>query len=429
MEWSFMKIRTLCGKLNSGELDKALAALYTDLPAARQRVLSVVNGWQETFGRGDDAEVMLVSAPGRTELGGNHTDHQHGRVLCGSVNLDALACVGLNGSDTIRVCSEGYGLAQAQLAVLDPVESEAGTSAALIRGVAAGMAERGCGVSGFDAYMVSDVPAGSGLSSSAAYEVLLGTAMNALSGSDLDPVTLAKIGQRAENAWFGKPCGLLDQTACAVGAVSAVDFADPGDPVVEAVEVDFAAHGYALCIIDTRSDHSDLTDAYAAIPAEMKAVAACMGREVLREVDEEEFLSQLACVRQQTGDRAVLRAMHFFEENRRAKEQAEALKQGDFEEYLRLVRESGQSSWCLLQNISAGDPSHQAVALALARGQQLLAGQGAIRVHGGGFAGTVQAYVPLGILEEFRRGMEKLLGENTCHVIRIRPQGGCVVVR
>ena len=424
-----MEIRVLCEKLSSGELDNALAALYTDLPAARQRVLSVVNGWQQTFGRGDDAEVMLVSAPGRTELGGNHTDHQHGCVLCGSVDLDALACVGLNGSDTIRVCSEGYGMAQAELVVLDPVEHEMGTSAALIRGVAAGMAEHGCVVKGFDAYMVSDVPAGSGLSSSAAYEVLLGTAMNALSGSDLDPVTLAKIGQKAENVWFGKPCGLLDQTACAVGAVSAVDFADPGNPVVEAVEVDFAAHGYALCIIDTRSDHSDLTDAYAAIPDEMKAVAQYFGKDVLREVNEEEFSAQLAKVRQQAGDRAVLRAMHFFAENHRAKAQAEALKRGDFEEYLQLVNESGQSSWCLLQNISAGDPAHQAVALTLARGQQLLAGQGAIRVHGGGFAGTVQAYVPHERLELFKAGMEALLGAGACHVVRIRPVGGCVIAK
>lgn len=424
-----MIIKELLEKLNSGELDGALAALYTDVPAARLRVLSVLNGWQKTFGHGDDAQVMLVSAPGRTELGGNHTDHQHGCVLCGGVNLDALACVGTNGQNTIRVCSETYGMAEAVLETLEPVEQEIGTSSALIRGVAAGMAERGFAVKGFDAYVVSDVPAGSGLSSSAAYEVLLGTAMNALFGGDLDAVTLAKIGQRAENVYFGKPCGLLDQTACAVGMAAAVDFANPTEPVVETADFDFTASGYDLCIIDTRSDHADLTDAYAAVPAEMKAVAHYFGKEVLREVDEEEFLSALAQVRLQTGDRAVLRAMHFFAENRRAKEQAEALKKGDFEAYLRLVNESGQSSWCLLQNITAGDPVHQAVALTLARGQQLLKGRGAIRVHGGGFAGTVQAYVPHDLLEPFRSGMEALLGEGACHVLRIRPQGGYILIK
>jgi galactokinase len=422
-----MLIKNLREQLNSGELDHILGVLYTDLSAARVRAAAVIEGWKNTFGGDDDAEVMLVSAPGRTELGGNHTDHQHGRVLCGSVDLDALACVGANGLHVIRVCSEGYGMAEASLDALEPSASEYGTSAALIRGVAAGMMEQGREVRGFDAYMVSNVPAGSGLSSSAAYEVLLGTIMDGLTGGGMDPVILAKIGQRAENVYFGKPCGLLDQTACAVGAASAVDFSNPAEPVVEAVDVDFAAHGYALCIIDTRSDHADLTDAYAAIPAEMKAVAACFGKEVLREVDEEEFLSGLARVRQQVGDRAVLRAMHFFAENRRAKEQAEALKKQDFEGYLKLVNQSGDSSWCLLQNISAGDPAHQAVALTLARGKQLLDGRGAIRVHGGGFAGTVQAYVPLDMLDEFRSGMEALLGEGVCHVVRIRPHGGFVI--
>ena len=422
-----MVIDELILKLNSGALDGALSELYTDLPAARERAQRVIRGWQQAFGRGDEAEVLLVSAPGRTELGGNHTDHQHGRVLCGSVDLDALACVGFNGLDRIRVCSEGYGTAEAELDHLEPVAGEEGTTCALVRGVAAGMAEQGLALRGFDAYAVSDVPAGSGLSSSAAYEVLLGTAMNALFGGDLDAVTLAKIGQRAENLWFGKPCGLLDQTACAVGGAAAVDFSDPAQPVVERVEFDFSACGYALCIIDTRSDHADLTDAYAAIPAEMKAVAACFGKSVLREVDEAEFVANLPQVRQQTGDRAVLRAMHFFAENRRAAEQAEALKRGNFEEYLRLVNQSGQSSRNLLQNISAGDPAHQAVALVLARGEQLLGGRGAIRVHGGGFAGTVQAYVPHDLLQAFWDGMEALLGAGACRVTCIRPRGGWVL--
>lgn len=423
----FVQLNEWKCKLESGALDGALGELYADLPAARARVRGVLDGWQQTFGRGGECDVLLVSAPGRTELGGNHTDHQHGRVLCAGVDLDALACVGANGEDCIRVCSAGYGTARVTLDDLEPEATEAGTSAALIRGVAAGLAAQGCRVEGFDAYVVSDVPAGSGLSSSAAYEVLLGTAMNALWGGGLDPLTLARIGQRAENVYFGKPCGLLDQTACAVGKAAAVDFKDPGQPVVETLELDPAAYGYALCMIDTRSDHAELTGDYAAIPAEMKAVAACFGRETLREVEEEDFLARLAFVRQQTGDRAVLRAMHFFGEDRRAAAQAEALKRGAFEEYLCLVNESGQSSWCLLQNVTAGDPAHQAAALALARGRQLLAGRGAIRIHGGGFAGMVQAYVPLERLEEFRSGMEALLGAGACRVVRIRPRGGWVI--
>lgn len=422
-----MTIKELLKKLNDGALDESLVMLYSDVPAARRRALSVAEGWQRTFAHGDEAEVLLVSAPGRTELGGNHTDHQHGRVLCGSVDLDVLACVGVNGRNAIRVCSEGYGAAEVDLERLEPQQDEVGTSAALVRGVAAGMAEHGLCVKGLDLYTVSDVPVGSGLSSSAAYEVLLGTAMNALFGGGLDALTLAKIGQKAENVYFGKPCGLLDQTACAVGGAAAVDFADPTRPAVEPVNYDFSACGYDLCIIDTRSDHANLTDAYAAIPAEMKAAAACFGREVLRDVEEAEFLADLSRVRRQTGDRAVLRAMHFFEENRRVWEQTAALKRGDFETYLRLVNQSGQSSWCLLQNISASDPAHQAVALTLARGRQLLEGRGAIRVHGGGFAGTVQAYVPHDLLERFRAGMDALLGEGACRSLRIRPQGGWVV--
>lgn len=423
-----MTVGELKRELGAGALDGALAALYSDLPAARCRAISAAEEWQQIFGRGEESPVFLVSAPGRTELGGNHTDHQRGRVLCAAVDLDALACAGPNGRAEIRAYSRGYGMACVDLARLEPTADERGTSQALIRGVAAGMAEHGCPVKGLDLYVDSQVPAGSGLSSSAAYEILLGTAMNALFGGGLDSVTLAKIGQRAENAFFGKPCGLLDQTACAVGGAAAVDFADPAQPAVEPLDFDFSACGYDLCIVDTDSTHADLTDAYAAIPAEMGAVAACFGKTALREVDEEDFLAALPALRKAAGDRAVLRAMHFFEENRRAGEQAEALKRGDFRAFLSLVNESGRSSWCKLQNISAGDPRQQAVALSLARGQQLLAGEGTIRVHGGGFAGTVQAFVPHEQLERFRTGMEALLGAGACRVLRIRPRGGCVIV-
>jgi galactokinase len=285
-------------------------------------------------------------------------------------------------------------------------------------------------VAGFDAYVTSGVMVGSGLSSSAAFEILLGNILNHLCCEDkLDAMTLAQIGQRAENVYFGKPCGLLDQAACSVGGAVAIDFADPAAPVVERIDFDFEHCGSHLCIVDTGSCHADLTDDYAAIPGEMKSVAACFGKEVLREVDEGEFYAALPALRGRVGDRAVLRAMHFFQEDRRVTLQADALRRGDMEAFLQLVDQSGQSSFCNLQNVWSGsDSREQAVMLALARGRELLGGQGAIRVHGGGFAGTIQAFVPEAKLEQFRTGMEALLGRGMCHCLRIRPQGGCVVV-
>lgn len=431
-----MMIGKLLRDLAAGACDDSLAAVYAPgqdrngLEQARARALKVARGYQETFGCGDGAQVILASGPGRVELGGNHTDHQRGRALCGSIDLDALACAGLNGLDCIRVYSKGYQVVTVDLARREPQPEEVNTTAALIRGVAAGIAEQGCSVPGFDAYVDSSVPVGSGLSSSAAYEILLGNILNRLCcGGRLDAVQLARIGQRAENVYFGKPCGLLDQAACSVGGAVAVDFADPARPAVERIGFDFESCGYRLCIVDTGSCHADLTGDYAAIPAEMRAVAACFGKEVLREVDEEAFYGSLAELRTRVGDRAVLRAIHFFQENRRVELQAAALKRGDMDRFLALVNESGRSSSCNLQNVWSGkDPWDQAVPLALARGRELLGGEGAIRVHGGGFAGTIQAFVPDEKLEQFQSGMEKLLGKGMCRILRIRPQGGCIVI-
>ena len=371
----------------------------------------------------------VFSAPGRTELGGNHTDHQHGHVLAAAVDLDTRATVAKNGLGCIRVLSEGYPLCRVELNDLAQKPDEAGTTAALIRGVAARFAQLGTTLEGIDAYVTSTVLPGSGLSSSAAFEVLIGTILNHLfCGAKFTPVQVAQIGQWAENVYFGKPCGLMDQTASAVGGVVAIDFADPAAPQVRRVALDLHALGYALCILDTGADHAALTDQYAAIPAEMCAVAAVFGKQYLRDVDEAAFYENLPAVRRAAGDRAALRAMHFFDDDRRVTQQADALARGDFDEFLRLVKESGRSSWLYLQDVvPLGATRGQHMALALALAEKLLGGRGACRVHGGGFAGTIQAFVPLDALEHFRRGMEAVLGAGSCHILSVRPEGGVLL--
>lgn len=420
-----MKGQTLKMRLRQGGLDEKLRGLYgaAGLEAAGRRCAGVLEGFAETFGK--EAE-SLFSAPGRTELGGNHTDHQHGRVLAAAVDLDILAAAAVNDTRLIRVQSEGYPLIEVSLDRLEPVPGEENTTAALIRGVAARMSELGCPVGGVEAYMVSDVPGGSGLSSSAAFEVLMGTMLNGLFwGGRASAVEIAQIGQYAENVFFGKPCGLMDQTASAVGGVVAIDFADPAAPVVEQITLDLTTNGYALCIIDSGADHADLTDEYAAVTRELKAVCRCFGKEVLREVPEEDFLTSLPQVRHAAGDRGALRAFHIYAENRRAAEEARTLREGDFEGFLRLVRQSGRSSAMYLQNIvPTGAAEHQEMMVTLALAERLLEGRGAVRVHGGGFAGTAQAFVPLEILEKFKAGIESALGPGSCHVVTVRPVGG-----
>ena len=384
-------------------------------------------GFSAAFGGSPE---RYFSAPGRTEIGGNHTDHQRGRVLAAAVNLDTLAAVRPNGTGIIRILSEGYPMCTVDLAQLTPVESEINSTPALVRGVAARFSQLGCKVEGFDAYCESTVLPGSGLSSSAAYEVLIGTIINHLffEGKVSQP-EVAQIGQYAENVFFGKPCGLMDQMASAVGNLVTIDFADKDNPVITPVKVDFASFGHALCIIDSRASHADLTDEYAAIPYELKDVCAYFGREVTTQISEEEFYAAIPALREKCGDRAVLRAVHEYQENKRVPLQVAALEKGDFETFLKLIKESGYSSWMYLQNvIPAGYKRNQDVALSLALCEHYLKGKGAYRVHGGGFAGTVQAFVPFEILESFRSGIDAVLGEGACHVLSIRPQGGVEAV-
>ena len=423
----------LLAALREGAHDSPLSALYAPegggpLDAARTRAVRMAEAFTARFG-GDAPAAALFSGPGRTEIAGNHTDHQHGRVLCGSVDLDMLACAAPNGLGVVRFVSEGYPELEVSLDDLAPKKEEENTSAALVRGVAARIKELGYPLSGFDACACSTVLSGSGLSSSAAYETLIGNIFNHFCcGDRLDPVTIAKIGQYAENVYFGKPCGLMDQMGSSVGGAVFIDFNDPADPIVERVDYDFSKSGHALCIVDTGSSHGDLTDDYAAVTREMGAVAAHFGKQVLRDVPLKEFHAALPALRQECGDRAVLRAMHFYADDRRAAQEAGALKQGNFEAFLNMVNASGLSSSLRLQNTwSIADPRQQAIPLALTVGEYLLDGMGAIRVHGGGFAGTIQAWVPEERLTLFRDGMEALFGAGKCHVLRIRPQGGCVV--
>ena len=380
-------------------------------------------GFAAAFG---GAPERYFSAPGRTEIGGNHTDHQRGRVLAAAVDLDTVAAVRENGTDTVRILSKGYPMCEVDLKVLEPQTSEINSTPALIRGVAARFVQLGCQVRGFDAYCESTVLPGSGLSSSAAFEVLIGTILNGLFfGGQATQPQIAQIGQYAENVFFGKPCGLMDQTASAVGNLVTIDFFDKDRPLIEPVDFDFSSCGHALCIIDSGADHADLTDEYAAVPGEMKAVAALLGKEVLTQIDEADFYRNIPMLRKECGDRAVLRCLHFYQENARVPKQVAALRSGDFAAFLDLIRESGRSSWMYLQNvIPAGYKFHQDVALALGLCDHYLCGRGAYRVHGGGFAGTVQAFVPMDLLESFRAGIDAALGEGACHVLSIRPEGG-----
>ena len=380
-------------------------------------------GFAAAFG---GAPARYFSAPGRTEIGGNHTDHQRGRVLAAAVNLDTVAAVRENGTDMIRILSAGYPRCEINVKELTPQEQEINSTPALIRGVAARFVQLGCEVKGFDAYCESTVLPGSGLSSSAAYEVLIGTIINHLFfDGRVSQAEVAQIGQYAENVFFGKPCGLMDQTASAVGNLVTIDIFDKDHPEIKPVAFDFSSCGHALCIVDSGADHADLTDEYAAIPGEIKTVAACFGKDVLTQIEEKEFFAAIPALREKCGDRAVLRAVHFYQENARVPKQVAALERGDFDTFLKLVKESGYSSYMYLQNvIPAGYKAHQDVALALAMCEHFLAGKGAYRVHGGGFAGTVQAFVPFEILDAFCAGVDGVLGAGACHVLSIRPQGG-----
>ena len=368
----------------------------------------------------------VFSAPGRTEIGGNHTDHQHGCVLAAAVDLETVATVWVDDSTLIQIDSEGYPVIAIDLNELDVREDEKNTTASLIRGIANAFVQRGAKLSGFRAKVKSTVLPGSGLSSSAAFEVLIGTILNELFfEKKLSAIEIAQIGQYAENVYFGKPCGLMDQMASSVGGMVYIDFEDPEKPKVQKLEADLETFGYGLCIIDTGADHADLTDEYAAIPGELAQLCQFFGKKYLREIPKAEFVQKIAELRGKVTDRAILRAFHIYQENDRVRQQVEALRWDDIDAFLDLVKESGRSSWMYLQNITpAGAVKHQEVAVALALCETYLKGQGAYRVHGGGFAGTVQAFVPLDMLDSFKASIEAVLGENSCHVLNIRQEGG-----
>ena len=424
------KIQMLKDAIMNGEYDARFKRVYvTDeaVKAQHERYVSLANDFAEIFS--EDREARLFSAPGRTEVGGNHTDHNHGRVLAAGINLDAIAVASKNDENIVRVKSRGYKMDVCDITDLEIKDEEKGHSPALVRGMCAGFLKYGYKIGGFDAVTMSSVLSGSGLSSSAAYEVLVGTMLNYLyNDGRVDAVTIAKIAQYAENVYFDKPCGLMDQMACSVGGFVTIDFNNPQEPIVNEVKFDFASSGHSLCIVDTKGSHSDLTDDYAAIRSEMEAVAGCFGKKVLREVDEEEFKKNIPAVREKVGDRAVIRAMHFFADNDRVLKEVDALKNGDFETFKSYILESGDSSYKYNQNVfSVKKPQEQPVSLALAISESILKGKGAWRVHGGGFAGTIQAFVPNDILADYKNAMEGIFGEGSCYVLIIRPVGGVEV--
>lgn len=422
--------KVLIEELSQGKHDGILKNLYIDeskLDYQRNRYIETIQKYEDTFGEG---EAEIYSAPGRSEVGGNHTDHQHGMVLATSINLDAVAVTGLSKDGNIHVISEGYDMVDVDVSDLEARHEEEGTTAALIRGMAADLKEKGYEVKGFQAYVVSDVLIGAGLSSSAAFEIIMGTIISGMfNNMEISPVTIAQSGQFAENVYFGKPCGLMDQMACSVGGMIHIDFKDPAEPVVEKVPSDFEAYQYSLCIVDTKASHADLTDDYAQIPEEMKKVAKFFKKSVLREVPEEDFYSQISGLRGVLGDRPVLRAIHFMEEERRVQGEVDALKEGNFPEFLELVKESGNSSFKFLQNIYTNRKvQEQAMSIALAGSERILGKHGVCRVHGGGFAGTIQAFVQNDFVEEYKKRIERVFGVGSCHVLKVRQQGGVKVI-
>lgn len=404
----------------------SLNALYGEkADIQKERYLLLADKFEQLFGI---KPAMFFSASGRTEVSGNHTDHNHGKVLAAAVDLDVIAAVLPTDDNIITVKSEGYDADTVNCCDLEVKESEVNSSAALIRGVCAGLKNRGYSCGGFKAYTVSDVLKGSGLSSSAAFEVLIGTVLNHLyNNGEVSDVAVAQIAQYAENVYFGKPSGLMDQMASSVGGFITIDFKETENPVIKAMDFDISKHGHSLCIIDTKGSHADLTPEYGAIPAEMKAIASHFGKTCLRDV-EECVMSEIPSLRKKFGDRAVLRAMHFYDENRRVDEICKAIESGDLDAFLSVIKRSGDSSYKYLQNVYANiSPNEQGVSLALYIAENLLCGEGACRVHGGGFAGTIQAFVPNCKLESFKAGIEAVFGEGSCYVLNIRAFGGVKV--
>ena len=417
--------------LNAGKLDEKLKQLYGSDAAVMAHQKKRYTEALEEFAKlyPERKQVSIFSAPGRTEVGGNHTDHQHGCVLAAAVNLDVIAVVGFHSEKIIRLKSTGYAEIRVRLSDLSKKDAEVGTSTALIRGMAAKFAEMGAKLSGWDAYSTSDVLSGSGLSSSAAFEVLIGTIIDQHdNGGKAGAVEIAKIGQFAENVYFGKQSGLMDQMVSSVGGFVWIDFADTRKPVIRKHTFDFAKAGYCLCITDTKGSHADLTDDYAAIRREMESVAEQFGKKVLRDVDEDEFYKAIPQLRKAVGDRAVVRAIHFYNDCRRAAQLCDAVREDDFDAFLRLIIEGGHSSFEFNQNAySIKAPQEQGVPLALALSQKVLNGRGAWRLQGGGFAGTIQAFVPVDLLDAYKAAIDGCFGEGSCHVLNIRNYGAVPV--
>lgn len=419
-----MNINEIKSAIAEGKFNENFKLLYGEADNAAKRYSLACDSFKELFPASGD--IRIFSAPGRTEIGGNHTDHQHGSVLAGSVNLDVIAIVSLNDDGKIRIKSEGYDMDTIDITDLDKKNEEVGRAASLIRGVCAKFAEKGCELGGFNAYTTSNVLKGSGLSSSAAFEVLVGNIINGLFfDKKAQPIEIAKIGQYAEREYFGKPCGLLDQMASSLGGFTYADFNDPSNPITESIDLDINSFGYTLCVVDTGGNHADLTDDYASITVECREVSNLLGVDFLRDADIEKFYSIIGTLRRDCGDRAVLRAFHFFNEHDRVLKQLAALKSEDFEGFLKLVNASGESSYDYLQNIySTSNVSEQGLSLAIALTKQFLNGEGACRVHGGGFAGTIQCYIPSEKLESYKAMIENIFGEGSCCVLSIRPVGG-----
>ena len=411
-------------KLNSGELDDALRYLYGDaLNTQKQKYAALINAFESAFG--DSDEAVLFSAPGRSEIGGNHTDHQLGRVLAATVTMDTRAVVAPRIDNVVRIHSQGYTPLCVSLDHLSPDSTEENASEALVRGIAERFTQTGRNIGGFDAVTASDVPKGSGLSSSAAFSILVSTIFSELyNDGKITPVEQALASKYAENKHFGKPSGLMDQLACAVGGFVMMDFEQPEEPKIEKIDCDLAALGYEICIVNCGGNHADLTPEYAAVTKEMGDVARYFGKNVLREVDEKEFYASLGQLRKTVSDRALLRTMHFFGDNARVPMQAEALRKKDMETFRSLMNESGRSSFMLLQNVCPTDASERGLALALALSERMLAGKGAWRVHGGGFAGTILALVPLDLLAAYQAQMERVFGQGCCYRFAVRPVGG-----
>lgn len=424
------QIQELKDGLSQGNYDSRLKEIYVDenmIPYNRSRYVAALDKFQQLYG---DLPVEVFSAPGRSEVCGNHTDHQNGHVLATSVNLDAIAIAAPVAAPVIKLVSDDMPEEVIDLTDLEKKPEEEGTTTALIKGVAAGVRDYGFQIGGFFAYVTSDVLMGAGMSSSAAFESLIGTVLSGLyNDMAVSSVDIAKIGQFAENVYFGKPCGLMDQMACAVGGLIYIDFLDKAKPVIRQVPCDFEAHQYSLCIVDTKGSHADLTDDYAAIPVEMKQVAEFFGKKLLSEIEPKEFFAAIAKLREQVSDRAVLRAMHFYTEQERVAEGVAALEQGEFAHFLDVIKRSGDSSSKLLQNIySPKDVHTQNVTVALAASGYFLKNRGVCRIHGGGFAGTIQAFVENDAVAQYKEAIEGIFGDGSCHVLKVRPFGGIQVI-